>query len=58
MAQLVESMRYKLKVAVSIPDGVIGPSGCTMALSFQHKRTINISCGYRRLVHSFHVPIV
>jgi len=35
-AQLIEALRYKLKVAESIPDGVIGfhwhVSGFTMAL--------------------------
>jgi hypothetical protein len=31
VAQLVEALRYKLKVVGSIPDGVIGMTGRTMA---------------------------
>ena len=45
MVQFVEVLRYKPKVAGSIPDGVIGifhlhnPSGRTMALRSTHPLT-------------------
>ena len=54
---MVEELRYKPKVAGSIPDGGIGifhghnPSGCTMALGLTHPltkmSTRNISWGVK-----------